>query len=326
MHMADALLSPAVAVTMCAVSGAAVAYSAAKMKRDELSENKLPLTAVAGAFVFAAQMINFTIPATGSSGHIGGGMLLAALVGGDAALVAITAVLLIQAFFFADGGLLALGCNIFNMGVIPCLVVYPLLFKPLMRGGSVQKKLLPAAVISSVIALLAGAFSVVLETTVSGIAELPFSTFVMLMLPIHLAIGIVEGLVTGAVLSFVWKTRPESLDCADVKGGGSSMKTLIAAFTVLALFCGGILSSFASAYPDGLEWSVFKATGKEELEASGEIFDKSAALQERSSLMPDYEFKDGGGTAAAGVIGSAATFAVTAAACALLYRRRKNAN
>jgi cobalt/nickel transport system permease protein len=81
MHMADALLSPAVGVTMCAVSAGAVAYSAAKVKKDELGEKKLPVMAVAGAFVFASQMINFTIPATGSSGHIGGGVLLAALLG-----------------------------------------------------------------------------------------------------------------------------------------------------------------------------------------------------------------------------------------------------
>ena len=75
MHMSDALLSPAVALTMCAAAGAAVAYSAAKLKKNEFSEKKLPLTAIAGAFVFAAQMINFTIPGTGSSGHSGGGIL-----------------------------------------------------------------------------------------------------------------------------------------------------------------------------------------------------------------------------------------------------------
>ena len=79
MHMADALLSPAVGASMCAVSAVAVAYSVKKIKKDELCEKKIP---VMGAFVFAAQMVNFTIPATGSSGHIGGGILLAAMIGG----------------------------------------------------------------------------------------------------------------------------------------------------------------------------------------------------------------------------------------------------
>lgn len=325
MHMSDALLSPAVALTMCAAAGGAVAYSAAKLKKNEFSEKKLPLTAIAGAFVFAAQMINFTIPGTGSSGHIGGGILLAALVGGDAALLAVTAVLVIQALFFADGGLLALGCNIFNMGVIPCLVVYPLVFTPMLKSGVTRGRLAAASIASALLALQAGAFSVVLETTSSGITALPFSTFVMLMQPIHLAIGLVEGLVTGAVLSFVWKAQPELPDFATASSESRPMKRVLALFAALALLCGAILSSFASSYPDGLEWSILKVTGKEELEASGEIFDRSAALQQRTAVMPDYDFAEGEGkgTAAAGVIGSAATFVLAAAVCALVSRSKK---
>lgn len=322
MHMSDALLSPAVAFTMYAVSGVAAAYSAAAMKKDDLSEKKLPLTAIAGAFVFAAQMINFTIPGTGSSGHIVGGMLLSALVGGSPALLAVTAVLLIQAFLFADGGLLALGCNIFNMGVIPCLIVYPLVFKPMLKNGITPKRLTAASVIASVLALEAGAFSVVIETTLSGIAELPFSAFIILMLPIHLAIGAVEGLVTGAVLSFVWKAQPEALDCAAAGSARGSMKTVLAVLAALAFFCGAILSSFASEYPDGLEWSIFKVTGSEELSASGAVHDRSAEIQERSALMPDYTIGEGG-TPAAGIIGSAVTFAATAALCAFICGRKK---
>ncbi|MDR2403395.1 MAG: energy-coupling factor ABC transporter permease, partial [Spirochaetaceae bacterium] len=132
--MADALISPAVGGAAWAVSAAAVAYSTVKIK-NELGDKKVPLMAVAGAFVFAAQMINFTIPATGSSGHIGGGILLAGLLGAFPALLTIAAVLVIQCLCFADGGLLALGCNILNMGVIPCLVVYPLIFKPILGKG-----------------------------------------------------------------------------------------------------------------------------------------------------------------------------------------------
>ncbi|NMA37698.1 MAG: energy-coupling factor ABC transporter permease, partial [Papillibacter sp.] len=151
MHMADALLSPAVGGTMLAASAAAVAYSAVKVKKDELNDKKLPVMAVAGAFVFAAQMINFTIPGTGSSGHIGGGMLLCALLGGAPALLSLAAVLIIQCLFFADGGLLALGSNIFNIGVIPCLIVYPLIYKPIVRKKLSIGRISAAAVISTVI-------------------------------------------------------------------------------------------------------------------------------------------------------------------------------
>ena len=123
MHMADALLSPAVGGMMYVGAAAGAGWALHQMKKETLSEKALPLMAVSGAFVFAAQMINFTIPGTGSSGHIGGGILLAAMLGGCPAMLTMAVVLAIQCLFFADGGLLALGANIFNMGVIPCLIV-----------------------------------------------------------------------------------------------------------------------------------------------------------------------------------------------------------
>lgn len=98
MHMADALVSPAVGGIMLAASAGAIAYSAYKCK-DDLDEKKIPLMGVMGAVIFAGQMINFTIPGTGSSGHIGGGILLAALLGPFPAFLTLTAVLLIQALF-----------------------------------------------------------------------------------------------------------------------------------------------------------------------------------------------------------------------------------
>ena len=148
MHMSDALLSPTVGLTMCAVSAGALAVSAARVQRSQLTRQKLPMMAVGGAFVFAAQMINFTIPGTGSSGHIGGGILLATLLGGGPALLALAAVLAVQCLFFADGGLLALGCNIFNMGVLPCLVVYPLVVRPLLCRGLTPRRLSAAALMA----------------------------------------------------------------------------------------------------------------------------------------------------------------------------------
>ena len=120
MHMADALLSPAVGGAFYALSGGALALSARKF-RDEGDPSKVPLMGVLGAFVFAAQMINFSIPGTGSSGHLGGGMLLAMLLGPWAGFISLASALVIQALFFADGGLLALGCNIWNMGFYGCL-------------------------------------------------------------------------------------------------------------------------------------------------------------------------------------------------------------
>ncbi len=319
MHMADALLSPAVGITMCTLSAGAMAYSTAKVKKDELSEKKLPVMAVAGAFVFASQMINFTIPATGSSGHIGGGILLAALLGGFPALLTIAAVLVIQCLFFADGGLLALGCNIFNMGVIPCLIIYPLIFKPLTKKGFSVRNLSIGSILSVVIGLQLGAFGVVLETLASGITELPFYAFAAMMQPIHLAIGVVEGMVTAAVLIFVYKMRPEIMESTRERTGiasGVSIRKAIIVLAVVTLLVGGVLSLFASAYPDGLEWSMEKVAGTAELETDGGIFEGSQAVQNSTTFMPDYGFSSENektattGTTVAGIVGSAITFAL----------------
>lgn len=129
MHMADALISPAVAGTMYAASTGAAAYSVRKL-RQENDPRKIPVMGVMGAFVFATQMINFTIPGTGSSGHLCGGMLLTALLGPQAGFLTMIGVLLIQCLLFADGGLLALGCNVWNMAFYGCFIGYYLIWRP----------------------------------------------------------------------------------------------------------------------------------------------------------------------------------------------------
>ena len=218
MHMADALLSPAVAATMYVASGTTVGLSVKKLTEDENTQ-KLPTMAVASALVFAGQMINYTIPGTGSSGHMCGGMLLSALLGPQAGFLSMAVVLTIQCLFFADGGLMALGANIWNMAFYGCFVGYYLIWRPIMRSrlfenlgaeAAQRARIIAASIIGCIVTLQMGAFSVVLETTLSGITELPFSAFCGLMLPIHLAIGLVEGLITAAVLTYVYAVRPES--------------------------------------------------------------------------------------------------------------------
>ena len=293
MHMADALLSPVVGGTMWAVSAGTIAYCSKKV-REELDDKKVPLMGVLGAFLFAAQMINFSIPVTGSSGHLGGGMMLAILLGPYAAFLTIASVLFVQALFFADGGILALGCNIFNMGFWPAFIMYPFIYKKIIGSNPSQSRLACATMISAIFGLQLGPFSVVLETLFSGISSLPFTTFLLLMQPIHLAIGVVEGLVTVAVVSFVYKARPEILQGA-LKArpiGNHPVRNIVLTFMIAALLTGGILSWFASKNPDGLEWAITKVTGKEELEGSKEgLHGVLATIQEVTAFLPDYSFK-----------------------------------
>ncbi len=325
MHMADALLSPAVGTALWAGTAAVTGYASKRLKR-EIDDRMIPLMGVLGAFIFAAQMINFTIPGTGSSGHLAGGMILAILLGSHAAFLVMASVLTVQALFFADGGLLAVGCNIWNMGFYACFLAYPFIYKPLAGSGQKPARILVASLVSAVVALQLGAFSVVLETLLSGKSELPFNTFVLLMQPTHLAIGIVEGFVTAGIINYVRSARPELLECMTMPrplGASVSLRKILAMFVVLAVITGGVLSWFASTHPDGLEWSIEKVTGKGELpEMAQGIAPVLRRIQEKTAFLPDYNFKPAGnepkkeaaaqawpgieaGTSAAGIIGAA---------------------
>jgi cobalt/nickel transport system permease protein len=293
MHMADALLTPAVGGAMWAVSAGTIAYCSRKV-RKELDDRKVPLMGVLGAFLFAAQMINFTIPGTGSSGHLGGGLLLAILLGPHAAFLTTASVLFVQALFFADGGLLALGCNIFNMGFIPAFIVYPLVYRRLIGREPGQGRLMAVTILSAVIGLQLGPFSVVLQTLFSGISSLPFSTFLLLMQPIHLAIGLVEGFVTATIVAFVHRARPEILRAAleSRPVGILPVRGVLLAFLAAAVITGVVVSLYASGNPDGLEWAIKKATGHEELEGPKDgVHGALASLQQATAFLPDYAFK-----------------------------------
>ena len=347
MHMADALLAPAVAATMYAATAVTVGASVKTLKKDENLE-KLPTMAVASALVFAGQMINYTIPGTGSSGHLCGGMMLTALLGPQAGFLSMVVILAIQALFFADGGLLALGANCWNMAFYGCFVGYYLLWRPIMRSklfgsskGGARAKITLASILGCVLTLQLGAFSVVLETTASGITELPFGAFVGIMQPIHLAIGLVEGLITSAVLVFVYEARPELLmdvNAAGAKEGKCSLKTTIVILAVVVAIVGGGLSLFASGNPDGLEWSMFgnaesgysenMGLDEESYGVSSGAAEVAGSIQEKTAFLPDYAFAtsdSAAGTSVSGLLGSAIVAGVAVIVCMAggFFRKRK---
>jgi cobalt/nickel transport system permease protein len=337
MHMADALISPAVGGTLWAAAAGLIGYSSRKVRQD-MDDRRIPLMGVLGAFIFAAQMINFTIPGTGSSGHLGGGMILAVLLGPPAAFLTLASVLTVQALFFADGGLLALGCNMFNLGFFPCFIAYPLIYRPIVNGSISERRIAAGATLAAVAGLQLGALGVVFETFFSGISDLPLPTFLIMMQPIHLAIGLLEGLVTAAVVVFVWKAKPEVLEMAGVRAPGtSSFRKVMAGLLLAAVVTGGLLSWFASSQPDGLEWSVSGTAGREEPEApKGGLHGWLAELQGKTSFLPDYGFRGAGkedsgeawpavdaGKSLSGVLGGFLTLAGLVLVGVVLKKRKK---
>lgn len=238
MHMSNALIAAPVGYAMWAVSGGLLAYSL-KNIRQQGPEKSISSMVVLGVFVLVAQMLSFAIPNVGPSGHIVGAVLLAVLLGPHRAFITMSAILLIQALCFGDGGLFSLGCNIFNMGAIGCFAAYPLVYKPLEKHGNVI-----ASVVSCAVAIPLGAFCIALQ----AVGTVQFATFASLLVPVHFAIGLAEGAVMSVILYFAkyFKTEVPII----------SFKMGVVTIAVM-----GVLSLFTSARPDGLEWSLNKTLG-----------------------------------------------------------------
>jgi len=212
MHIPDGFINTTTAAATWAVSAGGVGYAVRRVNR-EIKERQVPLMGVSAAFIFAAQMMNFPV-AGGTSGHLLGGALVAILLGPWAATLVLTSVLAVQALVFQDGGLLALGANIFNMAIVGVFVgwgVYVALKRALGdRSWATMVSGFAASWLSVVIASLVAA----IELAVSGTSPLGVALPAMGM--VHMLIGIGEGLITVAVLAFLRATRPDLLTLRQV--------------------------------------------------------------------------------------------------------------
>jgi cobalt/nickel transport system permease protein len=330
MHMPNEVLSPAVAGGFIAASAAGLGLAAAVARRT-LSESKIPLMGVMGAFIFAAQMVNFPILGA-TSGHLGGGVLLAILLGPHAAALVMAAILTVQCLIFNDGGLLALGCNTFNMGLVGPYVGYALYRVILGRpnGEKSPGRLYVASFAGGLIGVAAGAAAVPVQIALSGRIAVPFSTFFPIMVGVHLLIGAVEGLVTFAVVLYVTQIRPDVLDVRVAGRERVSRRALAASFGVFALLTAGFLSLVASGLPDGLEWLTEKkgyAVPAEQAREADPVAARVSAWQERSTPFPDYSIRGENApkywTSVAGVLGSLATLGVVYGIAVAVRKRQK---
>jgi len=208
MHIPDGFLDPKTWGTLYGVSGGTVAYALYRVK-DRLTETKIPLLGITAAFIFAAQMLNFPV-AGGTSGHYVGALLACILLGPWEGLLTMTVVLMVQCFFFADGGLTALGANVFNMGIIAGLLSYSLMIlfkKPLAKWIGEKKALLASTAIFSWLGVVLAASACAIELAISG--TVPLGVALPAMAGVHMLIGIGEAVITVVVLVVVLQTRPD---------------------------------------------------------------------------------------------------------------------
>jgi len=255
MHIVDGPLSPEVCLGTGLLAAGAVGYSIHRLK-DGLADRTVPLTGMMSALVFAGQMVNFPLIGAPVSGHLIGGVLAAVILGPWAGCLAITLVLMVQCLLFYDGGFSALGANILNMGVVGSIggyAVYAVCRRFIGRGvGST----VVAAVVASWLSVMAAAFLFCIEFRLfHGSSDLDFGKVFALMVSFHSLIGIGEALITGTVISFVVRQRPDLIYSPDEHTSGTlaGAGRFVTAGCIAAMAVAAFVAPFASGHPDGLE-------------------------------------------------------------------------
>jgi cobalt/nickel transport system permease protein len=248
MHIPDGFLDGKTLAITGVLSAGGLTVAARQVNRT-LPRNKIPLMGLSAAFVFAAQMLNFPV-AGGTSGHLLGGVLAGVLLGPGAAAIVIACVLTVQALLFSDGGVLALGANIFNMSFIGAVVgsaIYRFVRKllPGLRGQIAA--VFFAAWLSTVLASATCAGELALSGT------LPPSTVFPAMIGVHALIGIGEGLITSLVILAIARTRPDLLEVETVPVTRGSGWEFLAFGLIVALGLAIFVSPYACSWPDGLD-------------------------------------------------------------------------
>ncbi len=301
LHIPDGFLHVLVSLACWVITLIALGLAVANTRRD-LDERLVPLAGIMAAFIFAAQMLNFPV-AGGTSGHFVGAALAFIVLGPWLGLLAMAAVIAVQALLFQDGGLLVMGANILVMGIVPGFTAYAV--NRLGRGLGSRAQM-GVTGIAAWLSVLVAAFAVGLLLAFSGTSSL--RVVMPAMLGVHALIGIGEALITVAALAFIRAARPSLLEEGQPAGRGGWVAGGLAVALLLVL-----VAPFASGHPDGLEW-VAERTGFLE-----------TAQDAPYSILPDYTVPflgdSGLSTIAAGIIGVLLAAGLVALTARVLRRR-----
>ena len=304
MHIPDGFLSVVVSVILWIASMAVIAYALKRVNRD-LDERQVPLMGVMAAAIFAGQMLNFAV-AGGTSGHLMGAALATILLGPWASILVMTTVVGVQALIFQDGGLLALGANIFNMGIVGVAVSFTVYKTIHTISKGAKWGIFAGGFLAAWASIEIAALAVALQLAFSGTS--PANLAIPAMAGIHALIGIGEGLITLGALALIYASRPDLLKAGEGRASGG--KLLWAAGLLIALTL-AVASPLASSNPDGLEW------------VAGQNGFLDTAQGPLYKIIPNYMLpgvsNEALGAILAGVIGVLIVFGV---ALALAYSRR----
>lgn len=305
MHIPDGFLSVPVAILMWLVSIVVIAVALKRVGKD-LGERQVPLMGVLAACIFAGQMLNFAV-AGGTSGHLLGAALAAILLGPWAAILVLTTVVGVQALIFQDGGLLALGANVFNMAIVGVFVAYFAYHTAQRLLGERRWGVPVSGFIAGWLSIFVAALACALELALSGTS--PANIAIPAMGGIHALIGIGEGLITAGALAVITAARPDLLRAGQAQAAVGGRAVWIGGL-ILALGL-AVASPLASAHPDGLEWVA---------ERNGFLQAAQAPVFE---IIPDYVLPGVSNEALATILaGTIGVFIVAGVALAVAYTRR----
>jgi cobalt/nickel transport system permease protein len=305
MHIPDGFLSVVVSIVMWIVSLVMIGFALRKVK-NELGDREVPLMGVLAAAIFAGQMLNFSVTG-GTSGHLLGAAIATILLGPWAAVLVMTSVVSVQALLFQDGGILAMGTNIFNMGIVGVFVSYAI-FNLLQKAlAKYPWGLFVSGFAAAWTSIFIASLACALELALSGAS--PANIAIPAMGAIHALIGIGEGLITTGALAFLFAARKDLVDKSKSKAAGD--KGILVGGSIIAVIL-AVVSPLASSHPDGLEWVA---------EQKGFLDTAREAIY---NVMPDYVFPGIAdpnlATIVAGILGSVIVFGVTYAVASMEKR------
>ena len=314
MHIPDGFLDAKTAIATGVFSATGLGAALRRAGRH-MESRKVPLIGLAAAFIFVAQMINFPV-ASGTSGHILGSTLAAVLLGPSAAIIVMSSVLIVQALIFADGGILALGANIFNMAIIAPLFGYGIytVLRILFRGE--QGRLVAVGFASWAATVIAAVFCAG-ELAWSGTAS--WGAAFPAMAGVHMLTGLGEATITMLVIAAISRTRPELLEDHGQASTNEGMSTSIVYIALVIIGLLLLIAPHASQLPDGLE-KVASSLG----------FEHKALETPSASPFRDYHLPGtqsaATSTIVAGTIGAGAVLVLALFLARALTRRSRGAD